>query len=135
MPSGAPDWVTTVAVTVIVENVAVLPVAAAEAAAGDVSRYSGDDDDWQEVAKWTVTPLKTGELKEVSMITDDYVNTVWKLTIGTTEVFTDLTIQSSLTIPFFDLKLAAGTVVTLSCHSDGVNAIVADGSIIGKEIG
>ena len=69
------------------------------------------------------------------MIADDYENTVWKLTIGTTTVFEDLTIQSALTLPFFDLKLAPETVVTLSCHSDGATSIIADGSIIGKEIG
>lgn len=135
MASGAPDWVTTVAVTVIVENVPVIPVPAAEAAAGAVDRYSGDDADYQELAKWTVTAAKTGELKEVSMITDDYANTVWKLVIGTTTVFEDLVIQSALTLPFFDLRLAAATEVILTCHSDGATAIVADGSIIGKEIG
>ena len=47
MASGAPDWVTTVAVTVIVENVPVIPVAANEVAAGDVDRYEGDDADYQ----------------------------------------------------------------------------------------
>lgn len=131
----APDWVTSVVVTVIVENVPVTQDPAKERAAGDVHRYSGNLAAWQEVAKWTVTAEKTGELKEVSMITDDYVNTVWKLTVGATEVFTNLTIQSALTLPFFDLKLAPLTVVTLSCHSDGVINIVADGSIVGKEIG
>jgi len=131
----APDWVTTVVVSVIVENVPVVPEPAKEVAAGDVSRYSGPLAAWQEVAKWTVAPEKTGELKEISMITDDYVNTVWKLIVGATGVFTNLTIQSALTLPFFDLKLAPLTVVTLSCHSDGVANIVADGSIVGKEIG
>lgn len=135
MAHGAPDWVTTVVVTVIVENVPVVPDPATEVAAGDVDRYSGDDIDWQKVARWTVKAGKTGELKEVSMITDDYENTVWKLAVGATEVFTDLTIQSPLTLPFFDLKLAPGTVVTLSCHSDGATVITADGSIVGKEIG
>lgn len=131
----APDWVTTVVVTVIVENVPVVPDPATEVAAGDVSRYSGSLAAWQEVAKWTVSPEKTGELKEVSMITDDYVNTVFKLMVGATEVFTDLTIQSALTLPFFDLKLAPLTVVTLFCHSDGATNIIADGSIVGKEVG
>jgi len=131
----APDWITSVVVNVIVEHVPVTPEPATERAAGNVNRYSGALAAWQEVAKWTVTAGKTGELKEVSMITDDYENTVWKLTVGAIEVFTDLTIQSALTLPFFDLKIAPLTVVTLSCHSDGVINIVADGSIIGKEIG
>lgn len=135
MPGDAPDWVTTVAVTVIVENVPVIPVPANEVWAGDVDRYSGSAAAYQEFAKWTVTALKTGELKEVSMITDDYANTVWKLVIGATTVFEDLVIQSALTLPFFDLRLAPATVVTLSCHSDGATAIVADGTIVGKEIG
>ena len=135
MASGAPDWVTTVAVTVIVENVPVIQVPSLEAAAGDVARYEGDDAGYQVVAEWEVLAGKTGELREVSMISDDYENTVWKLVVGARTILEDDILQSALTIPFGDLKLAAGAKVTLSVHSDGVNTIVVDGSIIGKEVG
>lgn len=135
MAHGTPDWVRMVQVAVTVELEPIVPEPATEVAAGDVDRYSGSAITYQEVAKWTVTAEKTGELKEVSMITDEPAKTLWKLVIGATTVFEDVTIQSPLTLPFFDLKLAAETVVTLSCKSSDGTAIVADGSIVGKEIG
>lgn len=131
----APDGTQWVQVISVVLETPTPPSPAHEYPAGDVSRYSGNAADYQEVAKWTVTEDRVGELKEVSMITDDYENTVWKLVIGTVTVFTDVVIQSALSLPFFDLRLAALVEVTLSCHSDGATAIVADGSIVGKEIG
>jgi len=133
--TDAPDgtlWVQQVSVVVEAPG----PAAPAnEVPAGDVGRYSGSATAYQELAKWTVTAEKLGELKEVSMVTDDYENTTWKLVIGATTVFSDLVIQAPLTLPFFDLRLAAATAVILSCHSDGATNIVADGSIVGKEIG
>ena len=131
----APDGTQWVQVISVVVETPTPPSPAHEYPAGDVDRYSGNAAAYQEVAKWTVTAGRVGELKEVSMITDNYVKTTWKLVIGATTVFNDVVIQSVLTLPLFDLRLAAGTEVTLSCHSDGVTAIVADGSIIGKEIG
>lgn len=131
----APDGTLWVQHVSVVLEVPTPPEPAHEYPAGDVGRYSGNDAAYQEVAKWAVTADRVGELKEVSMITDNYVKTVWKLVIGATTVFNDLVIQSALTLPFFDLRLAALTEVTLSCHSDGVTAIVADGSIVAKEIG
>lgn len=131
----APDgtlWVQHVSVIV---EAPVPPEPAHQYPAGDVDRYSGSATTYQEVAKWTVTADRTGELKEVSMISDQAAKTLWKLVIGATTIFTDVTIQSPLTLPFFDLKLAAATAVTLSCKSSDGTAIVADGSIVGKEIG
>jgi len=131
----APDGTQWVQVISVVVATPTPPEPAHEAAAGDVDRYSGSAATYQEVAKWTVTADKVGELKEVSMVTDDFTNTVWMLVVGATTVFYDVVIQAPLTLPFFDLKLAALTEVTLFCHSDGSTAIVADGSIVGREIG
>ena len=132
---GTPDWVRMVQIVVTVENIPVVPEPAIERAAGDVDRYSGAATTYQTLATWTVAAAKVGELKEVSMISDNFAKTLWRLVIGATTVFTDVTIQSPLTLPFFDLKLAAASVVTLSCKSSDTTAIVADGSIVGKEIG
>lgn len=131
----APDWVTTVAVTVIVENVPVIPEAAKEAPAGAVDVWEGDDADYKPVVTWTVTEAKVGELLEVSMITDDYETTQWKLVIGATTFFNDLVILSALTLPLGSLRLKAGTAVTLYAKSDGATTVSTCGSIVAKELG
>jgi len=131
----APDWVTTVAVSVIVDNVPVIPEPAKEAPAGAVDVWEGDDADYQEVVSWKVTDAKVGELIEVSMITDDYETTQWKLVIGATTFFTDLVILSALTLPLGILRLAAATVVTLYAKSDGATTVSTCGSIVAKELG
>jgi len=131
----APDGTLWIQQVTVVVDTPTPPSPAHECPAGNVDRYSGNAAAYQEVAKWTVTADRIGELKEVSMVTDDYVKTVWKLVIGATTVFNDVTIQAPLTMPFSDLRLDALAVVTLSCHSDGVTNIVADGSIVGKETG
>lgn len=131
----APDGTLWVQHVSVVLETPTPPAPAHEYPAGDVHRYPGNAAAYQEVAKWTVTPDRIGELKEVSMVTDNYDKTTWKLVVGATTVFNDVKIQAPLTMPFFDLWLAASTVVTLFCHSDGVTNIVADGSIVGKEIG
>jgi len=131
----APDGTLWTQIVDVVVDIPVPGAPAHEFPAGAVNRYSGNAAAYQELAKWTVTADRIGELKEVSMVTDDYDKTVWKLVIGDTTVFTDIEIQAPLTMLFFDLRLAEAKAVILSCHSDGVTNIVADGSIVGKEIG
>lgn len=99
-----------------------------------VDRYSGSDEEYQEVVKWTVTKGKQGELKEVSMISDTYAKTEFKLTIAGEEQFTDVIIQAPLTLPFPENSLPAGSVVLLECRSTDGTALVVDGSITGREI-
>ncbi|MBA7694452.1 hypothetical protein ES703_103062 [subsurface metagenome] len=131
----APDGTLWVQYVSVVLEAPTPPEPAHEYPAGAVKRYSGHAIGYQEVVKWTVTDKRVGELKEVSMITDNYAKTVWKLVVGATTVFNNVKIQGPLTMPFFDLRLAALAVVTLFCHSDDVTDIVADGSIVAKEIG
>ena len=122
-------------VAVTVENVPLVPRAATEVAAGGIGHYAGSDTEYQTVKSWTVTALKTGELKEISFTGTVLAKTYWKVVVGTLTFVADLLIGAPLTIPFFDLKLAAGTVVTVSCKSTDGSSINADASIVAKEIG
>jgi len=131
----APDGTLWIQQVSVILEAPLPPAPAHEYPAGGVNRYSGSAAAYQELVKWTVTADRIGELKEVSMVTDDYDNTTWKLVIGDTTVFENVVIQAPLTMPFFDLRLAEAKSVILYCHSDGVRNIVADGSIVGKEIG
>ncbi len=99
-----------------------------------VDRYSGNDADYETVVSWTVGTGKKGELKEVSMISDTYAKTEFKLTIASEEQFADIIIQAPLTLPFPENSLLAGSVILLECRSTDGTAIVVDGSIVGREI-
>lgn len=131
----APDWITSVLVNVVVENVPVLPIPANEAAAGGVGNYSGTDQTYQEVVSWTVTADKVGELKEILIISDDYDHTEIQITIAGTVWCTDWSPTSSMPIIFEDLKLAAGVEVKVEAQSTDGTAIDVDAIIVSKEIG
>ncbi len=135
MAHGTPDWVRMVQVVVTVENVPIVPEAATEVAAGDAGNYNGASDEYQTVATWTVATGKVGELKEILIISDNYAKTLAQITIAGEVWETDWSPTSAMPIIFEDLKLAAGVVVLVEAHSDGVTTIDVDALIVGKEIG
>ncbi len=110
------------------ENLPEVPV-------GKVKRYQGSDTSYQELAKWTIGKGNTGQLEQVSMATDNYDKTLWKLEVGDKMSLEDVIIPATLTMQFADPKLPGETAVTLSVKSSDGTAIKADGSITGKEIG
>jgi hypothetical protein len=99
-----------------------------------VDRYSGSDTTYQTVVSWTVSLGKKGWLQEVSMITDNFEKTQFRLKIADEMLFEDKQIQSSLTLPFPWNELEEGSVVLLECKSTDGTAIVVDGSITGREV-
>lgn len=120
-----PDWVGAVEPAIDVIQVA----------AGDTGKYSGTDQTYQEVASWTVTTHKVGELKEILIISDDYEHTLAKITIGTVTWANDWNPLSSMPIIFEDLKLAEGIEAKVEVKSDDGTAIEVDAIIVGKETG
>lgn len=98
-----------------------------------INRYSGASGSWQEVVKWQVTQGSRGELKEISVVCDDYVPLRVRIIIAGLER-TERQLQSALTLPYQDLKLIPGQQVVIGCKSDGATAIHFDACIIGKEI-
>jgi len=108
---------------------------ALETPVAEVGRYSGSDTiSYHELASWTVSANKVGELKELSITSDTLDGTYFKIEVGSLTV-TNLKIGAPLTMPFKDLRLAAAVTIRLSAKSSAGAAIVADGSITGKEIG
>lgn len=101
----------------------------------EIDRLSTTSTDYATVVTWTVTADRTGVLKFVEMESDDYTHTRFKLEIGGTVIFTDQQFEASLSLEFPDLKLAAGSVVTLSAKSSDGTAVNVDGDIMGKEVG
>lgn len=135
MPNTSPPWVRQVQVAVTVELEPVVPEPATEVAAGAAGNYSGTDQTYQEVASWTVSTDKVGELKEILIISDDYAHTLVKVTIGSVTWATDWSPTSSLPLIFEDLKLAEASVVKVEAKSSDGTAIDVDAVIVGKEVG
>lgn len=131
----APDGTLWVQQVNVVIDTPVPPEPANEVAAGDVGRYSGADTDYQTVASWTVAAGKVGELKEITVLSDDYDHTYLQITVGGVVFATDWIAQGTMPLIFEDLKLAAAAVVTVEAKSTDGTAIVVDAVITAKEIG
>lgn len=131
----APDGTLWVQHVNVVVNLPTPSEPAKEAAAGDVGRYAGTDTTYQEVASWTVATGKVGELKEITVLSDDYDHTALKITVGAVTFATDWTAQGSMPLIFEDLKLAAGAEVKVEAKSTDGTSITVDAVITGKEIG
>jgi len=98
-----------------------------------LDRYSGSDTTYQTLVSWVVASGKKGSLKEISMLSDNFDKTYFRLRIGGETKFEDKQIQSPLTLSFPDNELDEGTEVLLECKSTDGSVITVDGTIIGKE--
>lgn len=135
MPNDTPDGVLMIQVAVTVDTMPVIPEVGTEVAAGAAGNYSGTDQTYQEVASWTVSTDKVGELKEILVLSDDYAHTLVQITVGSVTWCTDWSPTSAMPIIFEDLKLEAGQVVKVEAKSSDGTAIDVDAIIVGKEIG
>ena len=99
-----------------------------------VDRYSGTDQTYKEIVKWRVQERTTGELKEVSVVSNNYDKTHFKLLIAGIPFFQDKKIQAPLTLPFPETRLRPAQEVILQCKSTDGTSITADGSITGREV-
>jgi hypothetical protein len=108
-------------------------VPATQEAAGATGRYSGSDTTYQTVASWTVESGKTGELKEITLLSDDYDHTEFKVTVGSITFANNWQVQAAMPLIFEDLRLAAGTEVKVEAQSTDGTSIVVDAVIVGKE--
>jgi|GEM_PF-2281452 len=110
------------------------PPPGAEEAVTEVDRYGGVHIEYQPLVSWTVSAGKTGYLRQVSMVTDTYAKTHFRLTIAGSEKFADRLLQAPLTLTYPDLRLKAGATVLLEVKSTDGTAITVDGEIAGKEV-
>jgi hypothetical protein len=134
MPNSSPPWVTPAQFVVIDSGgQPVVPSPANEAPAGGAGEYVGADDSYQVIVSWTVTAGRTGLLIDIEMVSTIPNSTNWKVEIGDTVFMVDLLQQSSLSLPFANLQLAAGTVVKVSVLSTDGSTITADACIVAKE--
>lgn len=131
----APDGTVWIEQVTVVVDTPTPPAPAHETAAGAAGNYSGVHETYQVVATWTVTALTIGELKEILILSDDYDHTEIRIIVGVKTWCTGWNPQDAMPIVFEDLRLAAGTIVTVEAQSDDGTAIDVDAIIVGKEIG
>lgn len=109
----------------------------AEKLVGLVDRYSGTDKSYQKVVSWIVGQTwekERGRLDEVSMNSDNYTKTRFRLTVEGKIFFRDLQLQSALTLPFgHPNELRRGEEVKIECKSSDGTAIVVTATITGRE--
>ena len=135
MAGDLPDYTKRIAVSVTVGVEQIPETALTETPVVEQGRYSGTAQTAQTVASWTVATAKTGVLKEISLVADLPGHAEFTVSIGGTALFTDKLFQTTLTLVFPDLKIAAATVVLVEVESDDGTAIVVDAVITGKEVG
>ena len=99
-----------------------------------VDRYTGTDQTYKEIVKWRVQERTEGELKEVSIVSNNYDKTHFKLVIAGITFFIDKKIQAPLTLPFPETKLRPSQEVIIQCKSVDGTSITCDGSVTGREI-
>ena len=99
-----------------------------------LTRLTTSSNVYADVVTWTVSLLNTGDLHEISMVSDILSATQFRLEINAVQQWTDRVLQSSLSIPWRTNRLSAGTVVRLQARSpDNSTTVIVDGSISGTE--
>lgn len=128
MARGAPDWTRKVEITVN------LGQPTSERAIDSYGSVTTSSASYQTVKTWTVATGYVGVLTAVEISCDNFPVVNWKLVVGSVTVFEDKVLPGDLDAQFPELRLAAGTVVTLSAKSDGSTEITAYGNIDAKEV-
>ncbi len=86
------------------------------------------------VATWTVTTGSKGALFEISIVTNNYNKTKWKLTIGGVEQFADETIPQPLTFSWpSGNEIESGTVILVEAASIDGTEVTGWASMTMKE--
>lgn len=101
-----------------------------------VNTYSGSDTSYKTVAKWRIGDmwgLGAGVIEEISMATNEYDKTHFRLSVMGKVLFKDLKLNRPLTLRFSPHEVPRGDHITLGCKSTDGTSIKVDGSITGKE--
>ncbi|MFC1935914.1 hypothetical protein ACFLX9_04085 [Chloroflexota bacterium] len=94
---------------------------------------TNDNVSYQQVVEWTVAAGSEGDLHEISLFSDDFSKTQFRLTIAGVQQWTDRVVGTSLSIPYRANRLPAGAQVLLQARSTDGTLVTVDGSISGAE--
>lgn len=99
-----------------------------------INRYSGGDTDWQELVRWDIPELHTGDLHEISLLTDNDAKTRYRIVIGNVDqnIPTDRQTSTPMNLPWRRTILPGGTSVYVEVVSTDGTPINVDGIITGS---
>lgn len=135
MPNSAPPWVRQIEVMITVAKEPIPSQPTTELAAGASGRYTGTDQTYQSIAKWTVSADRVGELKEILITSSNYAKTKIKVSVAGVDEPDDWLVQGAMPLIYEDLKLAAAAEIEVQVQSTDGTSITVDALIVGKEIG
>jgi len=98
-----------------------------------LNRYSGSDLDWVELVGWLVPIGYTGDLHEISLLSDNDEKTRYRVFLANVDqqVPTDRQTSTPLTLPWERTILPGGSSIRIDVRSTDGTAIVVDGTITG----
>ena len=99
---------------------------------GGVQRLETSSTIYVALVEWKIPTERIGVLRFVEVDSEHFATTRFKLEVAGKVFFTDLRLNSSMSLEFPDVELAPGSAVTLSVRATS-GSIVALGDIVGKE--
>ncbi len=99
-----------------------------------LNHYEGSDRDWVELVRWDIPEGYTGDLHEISLLSDLDSKTRYRLVIGNIDqnLPTDRKTNTPLDMPWRRTVLPGGTSVYVEVVSPDGTAIAVDGMITGS---
>lgn len=111
------------------------PVIVAEYPILKVNRYSGTDQDYQELVRWDIPTGMVGDLHEISLVSDNDTLTRYRIIIGNVDqqLPTDRATQTPVSFPWRQNTIPGGSTVYVAVLSTDGTSINVDGMISGTE--
>ena len=99
-----------------------------------LNRYSGNDQDWVELIRWDIPEGYTGDLHEISLLSNNDSKTRYRVVIGNIDqnLPTDRQTNTPIDMTWRHTVLPGGTSVYVEVVSPDGTAIVVDGMITGS---
>ena len=99
-----------------------------------LNRYSGNDQEWTELVRWDIPMGRTGDLHEISLLSDNDAKTRYAIVIGNVDqnIPTDRQTSTPAEWPWRRTVIPGGTSVYVSIRSTDGTSIIVDGSITGS---
>lgn len=100
-----------------------------------VNQYIGSDTDWVEVIRWDVSPTRTGDLHEISILSDDDSKTRYRIFIGGFDqgLPEDRDTSTPLDMPWQRTVLPPETSIVVQIRSTDGTEITVDAMLTGSE--
>jgi len=101
-----------------------------------LNRHSGSENLWRELVRWDVSSARTGDLHEISLLSDNDSLTRYRIFIGgiNQEIPEDRQTSTPLEMKWQRTVLPPGSSVVVQVrNTDGATTITVDGVITGSE--